>query len=602
MSTTAEPAGTGVRDVTFENGTRARLTTADSDNAGNLAARLGLADGGPVIVVFGGAAGLTGAAREHVAKVLAPAVVEAALGTGASIVDGGTAAGVMAAMGREVAARGSRLPLVGVAPDGLVTYPGRPPDGAAGDDLEALEPNHSHFVLAPCVEWGGETRLLLDVAEALAGAAPIVAVVAGGGVVTREETLQAMRRHWPVVVVEATGGTADEIVRGSRVRWPARRAATGILPRRWRAWMKAARRGSVQKADATLAEIVREGTLHMFTGNQPDRLARMLTWQLRDEGVLKLAWSRFARYDTLAKKSRSGFERLQLAILLLAVAATFVALLQHALGGRDDGSRTWLFTALHWTVVALPIGVSVLIATANRLGSGKRWILLRAGAEGIKREIFQYRTKTGRYRPPAEAGAPTRDQVLARRVGAIDQALMRTEVSSGALPEYTGPMPPVMDGVLADDDGLSSLDAKRYLEIRVTNQLSYYRLKTVGLERKLRRLQLLILLAGGAGALVAAAGAELWVGLATAVAAAAAAHLAYLQVESTLVAYNQAAARLDDLQARWLAATSPDPDGRRFGQLVEDAELAVETELSGWVQQMTEALEREGSHSERDDH
>jgi SMODS and SLOG-associating 2TM effector domain 1 len=163
-------------------------------------------------------------------------------------------------------------------------------------------------------------------------------------------------------------------------------------------------------------------------------------------------------------------------------------------------------------------------------------------------------------------------------------------------------MPPVMDGALADDDGLSPLDPDRYLEIRVANQLSYYRLKTVGLERKLRRLQLLILLAGGAGALVAAAGAELWVGLATAVAAAAAAHLAYLQVESTLVTYNQAAARLDDLQARWLAAPSPDRDGRRFDQLVEDAEAAVETELSGWVLQMTKALERQGSHPEREDH
>lgn len=252
MSTSAEPPGAGVRDVTFENGSRARMTTADGDDAGNLPARLGLGDGGPVIVVFGGAAGLTGAAQEHVARVLAPAVVEAALGTGASIVDGGTAAGVMAAMGREVAARGSRLPLVGVAPDGLVTYPGRPPDAAAADDLEALEPNHSHFILAPCVEWGGETRLLLDVAEALAGGAPIVAVVAGGGVVTQEETLQAMRRHWPVVVVRATGGTADEIARGGRVRRPARRVANAILARRWRGWRKATRRGRVPEADGSL--------------------------------------------------------------------------------------------------------------------------------------------------------------------------------------------------------------------------------------------------------------------------------------------------------------------------------------------------------------
>ena len=98
--------------------------------------------------------------------------------------------------------------------------------------------------------------------------------------------------------------------------------------------------------------------------------------------------------------------------------------------------------------------------------------------------------------------------------------------------------------------------------------------------------------AGGVGAILAAAGLEIWIGLTTGIGSAALAYLGYLQIESTLVAYNQVAGRLEAIRRSWVAR----PAGRRkdrraFDALVADVESALATEHGGWVQQMSDALE-----------
>jgi hypothetical protein len=101
-------------------------------------------------------------------------------------------------------------------------------------------------------------------------------------------------------------------------------------------------------------------------------------------------------------------------------------------------------------------------------------------------------------------------------------------------------------------------------------------------------LQAFALVAGAAGTLLAAAGFEVWIGLTTVIASAVVAYLGYLQVEPTLVAYNQAANRLEGLRLTWEATPS---EKRDFERLVADAEAVLATELSGWVEQMNQAIE-----------
>ena len=471
----ANSAASGSQGIRFENGNEALLVAEENGaDPRKLVSRLGLSVdvGRPVIVVCGGADDLTGAALARTERVLAPAVTMAAGLTGAAVVDGGTAAGVMAVMGSARAASGNaRSPLVGVAPAGKVTYPGGA-DGADGDRTP-LEAHHSHFVLAESSEWGGETELLADVAEAIAGALPVVMVVAGGGAVAQTEVSEAVRRGWPVFIIEGTGGTSDTVAKVWRKhREPRASGATRLLPRRL--IQRSPEFSSI--TDANLREIVRDGDVRRFADDDAAQLARSLAWELQDDPVLKDAWRTFATYDGLATRMRNTFERFQGAILGLGVLATFLALLHQSLGGA----------ALHWAVVAAPILASVLIAVANRRATGKRWVLLRGAAEAIKVEIYRYRTRTGLY---ADANLPDGDPAkrpaaLATQLGHIEVQLVQTDVGSGAITPYDGPLPPPMYGASRNDDGVSPIGPTQYLRIRVSDQLAYYRGRIAHLDRR----------------------------------------------------------------------------------------------------------------------
>jgi hypothetical protein len=539
----------------------ALVLAGPDDEPSELLAAVGLAASQPrpVIVVCGGADEFQ-QSQLSVAQVLGPAVGMAARRADAAVVDGGTATGVMAIMGAERAA--ATLPvLLGVAPAGKVTYP-----GANGEGRVELDPQHTHFVLDGGDEWGDETELLMQIAETLSHGAPVVMVLAGGGRVARAEARAAVARRWPLFLIEGTGGAADKIA-------GLRRVPSGA------------------SEDPALRRIVSDGDVRCVAGTDPQRLARSLLWELYDEDALKDAWVLFATYDRLSGRLRRSFERFQAAILLLGILATLLALIHDQVGGA----------ALHWTVVAAPILVSVLIAFANRRAAGKRWVLLRAAAEATKTEIFRYRTRTGIYADEAlDVSDPAaRPRRLAAQLDDIEAMLIQTDASSGPLTPYDGPLPPAMYGAAAQDDGLSPLDAERYVAIRLGDQLSYYRGKVRDLDRRRAALQFLTVAAGGVGAIVAVAGLEIWIGLTTAISGAALSHLGYLQVDNTIVAYNQSAARLAGLEREFRAGYAAARSPEALHDLVTRGEAVLTTELAGWVQQMTDAMrEQQAQQSE----
>ena len=569
-------------EVSFDSRNRAALVAArPGDDARRLVGAVGLGGmtGRPVILVCGGADELQGEERERAAGLVGPSVASAAALADAVVIDGGTAAGVMKLVGAARSERPGALPiLVGVSPAGKVTYP-----GSEAADGAPLEPHHTHFVLADSAEWGGETPLLIAVAEALAGDAPVVMILAGGGEVARTEALEAAIRRWPLFAIEGTGGAADEIAATFRAHHePKRHAPAFLIPDRARPGGDLA---LAPTGESPVRQIVSRGDIRPFEGTESGQLARLVAWELQDEPVLKDAWRTFATYDQHAADLRRTFERFQTSILGLGIVATFLALLDNAIGNAP----------LHWTVVATPILISVLIALANRRAAGKRWVVLRAAAESVKGEIYRYRTRTGVYADGrlGRGQVATPPRVLAARLDDIEAGLMQTEASSGELAPYEGSLPPEMYGSARDDDGLSRLDAARYLQIRIGEQLSYYHGRIRELDRRRGAFQLLAVLAGGAGAILAAAGVEIWIGLTTAISGAALAYLAHLQVDNTIVAYNQSAAKLARLQREWAALGPREQDGAAFETLVTGGEAVLGTELGGWVQQMTQALDKQ---------
>lgn len=580
-----------------------REATAVSPPAGATAQEildaLGIKPHKAVLLIIGGADSIDEKLKPQLTQLFGRGIARAAVNVDAVIIDGGTAAGVMAMMGQGVADRCFQSTLVGVAPLGKVTYP-----GAKGDGDTQLDPNHSHFVLAEGDSWGSETNVIFKLVCALRSRAPAVVLLAGGGATTKREALQAVRQNLPLLAVEGSGGLADEIA----VAWKAKPK----LP-----------------DDPLMAEIIADGRIEFYHISKPVSDAEsLLILALSGDNVLFQAWGQFAEYDLNANLQQTRFQWLQMSIIVIGILGTALALVNQTYAPKaPDGNillTTWdRWWSIHYLLIAVPILLTILITAANRFKQGNKWLLLRAGAEAIKREIYRYRARAGDYSekgsatavgtavPPLDSspGAtsttttspspepkpppPTPEQVLAQRVEDITRRTMRTEVNVSALKPYDKQkgFPPDMYAAQGGDDGLSVLTPNRYVQVRLGDQLAYYKRRAVKLERQLKFVQWSIFVVGGLGTLLAAINRQVWIALTTAVAAALTTFLSYKQTESTLMKYNQAWTDLGNVKA-WWTALPPEEQAKSANvtTLVDHTEQVLQSELDGWVQQMQNAL------------
>ena len=138
--------------------------------------------------------GSTGECDPRLAGVMGE-LAGAAMRERLTVVTGGTDAGIFHLFGAAMAE--PTAPLVGVAP--------RQREGVP------LEPHHTHVVLVEGDDWGVETPVLLALAAALGRLAPSVAVICGGGSITRLEVQGHLRAGRPLIAVAGSGGVADEL-------------------------------------------------------------------------------------------------------------------------------------------------------------------------------------------------------------------------------------------------------------------------------------------------------------------------------------------------------------------------------------------------------
>ena len=162
----------------------------------------------PVLVLVGGADGLTDAQLTRLRPLFEEGLAPLADALGACVIDGGTDAGVMALIGQARAKLGASFPLIGVTASGTI----KPDDSADGRAVAAsLEPNHTHVVLVPGAKWGDESQWLADVASWVASDAQSVTVVVNGGKVTVDDAERSVTAGRPVLVVAGSGRAADEL-------------------------------------------------------------------------------------------------------------------------------------------------------------------------------------------------------------------------------------------------------------------------------------------------------------------------------------------------------------------------------------------------------
>ncbi len=158
----------------------------------------------------------------------------------------------MELMGLGAAAQEHKFPLLGVAPVGLVSYPGQT-EHMEQEDRGPLDPNHSLFVLVQTDKWGGETATMYELARMFSQRHPSVAILVNGGAIAIQEALYNVRQQRPIIVLEGSGRAADEVARLCQER-PA------------------------SIADPDYAEIIQHGNIHLFpaTGSASDLMGLTL--------------------------------------------------------------------------------------------------------------------------------------------------------------------------------------------------------------------------------------------------------------------------------------------------------------------------------------
>lgn len=494
-----------------------------------------------------------------VKSLFSRAIVPAAMDSGVVIVDNGANFGCSAAVGQAARDEDHGPTLFGIAPHGV----------------DPLEPNHT-MIVRLTAEWSDPLKALLQIAGGLAkdSAAidrPVLVVLFGGGNAEKGALVRCARREWPVLIVQGSGGVADEILKAME------QTADGKPP--------------VPAADPDLREVIETADIYKFpiSGNVDD-LNRILLARidLRVD-TLTDSWNRYDDLDQAAIRKELLFRDLQWTVLGLGLIATLLAIARS--GNALPLSVKQLFPAqyvpafqnlMHVLIVLTPITISILIAANSRFREGNKWILLRASSEAIKSEIFRYRMQAGAYSND-QCLQTSRESKLAAKLKDISSALVQSEVNRTSVPAV----------VNNDPRRLTFLGPDDYMKERIDDQIRYFVGKTAGLYRRLKRTQVSIYIAGGVGTALAAFHGDVWVALTTAIAATLTTRLETDQVENSLVQYNQTLTGLRNVASWWKALSQWEKGRRRnIDVLVEQTEKTLAGELAGWVQQMQTALDK----------
>ncbi len=533
--------------------TTGTIEIAATDNFESAAAKLTLQPD-VILLLFGE---VDGAFSAQVRSVFERAVAPIALLANALVVDNGRSDGITGLMGQAAEQLDQPPALLGI----LLPDEGTP------------DANHPIVMRLP-QEWVDPVKSSFLLTAELAkgrqdGLRPVAALLVGGSDSDKVTALRCARRGWPLFILQGVGGLGDTILTAMASPAP------GAQP--------------TQITDPALREILEIATIAPLPldGNTDD-LKRILLGPIQQPGdVLADAWSRFDDLDLAAVEKQNLFRGTEIGILSLTVVATLLAI---AISGSvlPEQIGFWriqnlnVHGILHILLIVIPILISMLGAFNARFREGNKWLLFRAAAESIKREIFRYRTRSGLYSEEQclQISAPLR---LAGNIKDISTSLAQSEVNRSSLPHR----------IIVDPARLKNLSPEAYLHDRVEDQISYFVSKTGTLYRQLKQLQLWILIVGGLGTFLAAIKFEVWVALTTALATAFTNKLEIDQVENSLVQYNIALTNLRNIQCWWKGLTPWEKTRQKnIDVLVDQTEKALEHETAGWVQQMQSTLDK----------
>ncbi len=390
--------------INFSTGQTANAVIVNHDlDLPNAVENIGLKTGYPIIVLVGGASGISDKdlirLQEIFVKILAPQVES----LGAIVVDGGTDAGIMRLIGKARAEIGGTFPLVGVAAIGTVVLPDTTliDNISTNPDAAPLEPHHTHLFLVPGSNWGDESPWIANIASQLSQGKPSLTIVINGGEITWQDVQQSIKVGRPVLTIAGSGRTADKIAAALAGKHTDERAKDLIAS------------GQINSIDLKqggyrLSQVI---TKILFKENQEQKqkmaskkdpykewlkedfgkMFEMLTLNDLQKHFLRSRWlDQVLWMEGKAANARNKH-------YLLKIVTIVGGVLLPALVTLNNSENPVVRQYVYWST----FGISLLVSTTSSLDSffmyGDQWRNYRRSVESLKTQGWQYFQLSGPY-------------------------------------------------------------------------------------------------------------------------------------------------------------------------------------------------------------
>ena len=302
--------------------------------------------------------------------------------------------------------------------------------------------------------------------------------------------------------------------------------------------------------------------------------------------ILQIAWARFSELDENSGDRSKAHLRKRRWIAILGVLATLFAILSQLFPqGQSSGIGVilgWVFRIL---LILTPLVGSGMAAFTKAFYSNGDWLIMRAGAEEVLKEIYFFRTVL--------RGHKDRRAYLEKRLTEIQRQLYKAMSGELVLKPYKGAVPSnYYPDDPTSDPGFEDLNGEDYFKYRVENQLAWHRKEIQEYQVERIKIQVLILLAGGAGAFLAAIGGDLslWVALTASLTAA---FLGWQELRNTdqiIKNYSKVVIELSVIYDHWLNLEPEERTDAEFFRMVRSTEEVLWAQNIEYIKSQQEAL------------
>lgn len=303
--------------------------------------------------------------------------------------------------------------------------------------------------------------------------------------------------------------------------------------------------------------------------------------------ILEAAWRLYAQFDAAAKKRQKAKNDLHISVALISILATLFAISSSIYPADFPAIGA---TLINIVLIILPILASTLAAFASKFFPGGDWLILRAGAELIQKEIFQYRTILQKKKR-------LRRSWLENRLRDIYLQVYNGLNGELILEPFTKTLPPGYDkSDTRADPGFADLSFEEYYEYRIKDQLDWHVRRVQRLQRDRVRMQIWILFAGGLGAFLAAMGDpfSIWVALTTALTTALIGVQEIRNYDKTVRNYSRVILELSTISNHWhnleVTETRDERTKKEFYKMVQATETVLWNQFVEYIKSMQEVL------------